>query len=112
MDWTDHFDERQFNLIQNCRLYAANEPAGLPGHALMVIVATMADILDMQRVFRLVANENGDWYAIPPAKTDLFYSLVDELSNGANYERFVEEFSRYYIDGSIEDYLVTGIGRG
>jgi hypothetical protein len=36
--WT-WFDDRQHKLIENCRFYAANDPAGLPGHSLMMIIA-------------------------------------------------------------------------
>ena len=34
-----YFDERQRRLIDNCQEYAAGDPAGLPGHKLMLIVA-------------------------------------------------------------------------
>lgn len=43
--WTDHFDLREFRLIQNCQEYAKGDPAGLPGHQLMLIVAKMAELL-------------------------------------------------------------------
>ncbi len=32
------FDERELRLIDNCTLYATNDPAGLPGHKLMLII--------------------------------------------------------------------------
>jgi hypothetical protein len=44
--WLSEFDERQRQLIANCKLYAQNDPAGLPGHNLMVIIAKMAQLLD------------------------------------------------------------------
>lgn len=44
--WQSYFDSRQKKLIENCKTYAANNPAGVPGHNLMVIVAIMARILD------------------------------------------------------------------
>jgi hypothetical protein len=34
-----YFDERQRRLIDNCRAYADSDPAGLPGHQLMLIIA-------------------------------------------------------------------------
>jgi hypothetical protein len=44
--WYDQFDERQKKLINNCRRYAESEPAGLPGHNLMLIIAGMSKLLD------------------------------------------------------------------
>lgn len=44
--WGTHFEEREWRLITNCRVYADNDPAGLPGHNLMLIVSKMADLLD------------------------------------------------------------------
>lgn len=43
----EYFDEREWRLVGNCRVYAKNDPAGLPGHNLMLIVAKMADLLDV-----------------------------------------------------------------
>ena len=48
-DWSDVLDERQIRLVRNCRLYAANDPAGVTGHNLMIIVALLADELDKWR---------------------------------------------------------------
>jgi hypothetical protein len=39
------FDEREKRLILNCVDYAKNDPAGVPGHNLMVIIAKMANLL-------------------------------------------------------------------
>lgn len=44
--WRSVFDERQRRLIANCCVYADNDPAGLPGHNLMLIIAQMAEMLD------------------------------------------------------------------
>ena len=44
--WRQQFDARQLRLIQNCRDYAEGDPAGLPGHQLMLIVAKLVEILD------------------------------------------------------------------
>ena len=38
--------EREFNLIGNCIMYASSDPAGLPGHNLMILVAKLAEHLD------------------------------------------------------------------
>lgn len=44
--WRDRLDNRQRRLIENCQIYAQNDPAGLPGHNLMLIVSNLADLLD------------------------------------------------------------------
>lgn len=54
-EWKEHFDERQQRLIANCVTYAKNDPAGLPAHNVMVIVAMMADLLD-----RYAAEATGE----------------------------------------------------
>lgn len=48
--WRAEFDERQNGLIRNCIDYAAGNPAGLPGHGLMLIIARMAELLDAQQL--------------------------------------------------------------
>lgn len=45
-DWISHFDERERRLINNCVDYSMNDPAGLPGHNIMIIVAKMVKLLD------------------------------------------------------------------
>ena len=44
--WYEHLDERQLRLIANCRNYSKNDPAGVPGHNLMIIIAKLAELLD------------------------------------------------------------------
>jgi len=44
--WLRRLDERQQGLVANARLYANNDPAGMPGHQLALIVAKLADMLD------------------------------------------------------------------
>lgn len=39
------FSEREVRLIENCRAYAANDPAGLPGHNLIIIIAKLSSLL-------------------------------------------------------------------
>jgi hypothetical protein len=50
MGWLSNFDERQRRLIANARQYASGDPAGLPGHQLILIIAKMADLLDESNV--------------------------------------------------------------
>ena len=42
------FDERERRLIRNCIDYECNDPAGLPGHNIMIIVAKMAELLGIE----------------------------------------------------------------
>ena len=44
--WRDRFTERELRLIANARNYAEHDPAGLPGHDLLLIIARLADTLD------------------------------------------------------------------
>lgn len=43
--WHDEFNERQLRLIKNCQNYVLNDPAGLPGHQLMLIIAKLVGVL-------------------------------------------------------------------
>lgn len=58
-------DQRQENLIQNCITYANNNPAGMPGHNLALLVAAMHDeLVDLRgRVkhgdYTALVRENG-----------------------------------------------------
>lgn len=45
-DWRGRLSEREQRLVANCIAYAANDPAGLPGHNLTVVVAKMSALLD------------------------------------------------------------------
>lgn len=45
MDKASRFTEREIRLIDNCKLYAVNDPAGLPAHNLMIIIAKLCDLL-------------------------------------------------------------------
>jgi hypothetical protein len=53
-DWTSHFDDRERRLINNCVDYATSDPAGLPAHNIMIIVAKMVKLLNQQ------AGENAE----------------------------------------------------
>ena len=44
--WKEIFTDRERQLIENCATYAENDPAGLPGHNLMLIVYRMSKLLD------------------------------------------------------------------
>lgn len=44
--WDSALSEREFGLLKNCEQYAANDPSGVPGHALMLLIAKLAQMLD------------------------------------------------------------------
>lgn len=55
------FDKRQLRLILNCIDYADSDPAGLPGHNLMVIVSILAKAKNIDRFELMAAIANyGD----------------------------------------------------
>ncbi len=56
-DWKTKFDERQQRLIKNCEDYEANDPAGVPGHNLMLIIAKMSLMLDKMELALKMDNE-------------------------------------------------------
>lgn len=41
------FDDRELRLILNCLTYAENDPAGLPGHGLMLLVAKLLRVMQL-----------------------------------------------------------------
>lgn len=45
-DWSGRFTERELRLIANCEAYTKGDPAGLPGHNLMIVVAKLSQLLD------------------------------------------------------------------
>lgn len=47
--WKDVFNERELRLISNCQNYAMDDPAGLPGHNLMMIIDKFCKELDRYR---------------------------------------------------------------
>ena len=53
-DWDSDLSEREVGLLKNCEQYAANDPSGIPGHALMLLVAKLAQMLD--------ESEREGWY--------------------------------------------------
>lgn len=50
------FEQREVRLIRNCQVYAASDPAGLPGHNLMLIVDKLARAADL---FQREEEEEG-----------------------------------------------------
>lgn len=59
--WHDGFDERQLRLIENCLNYALNDPAGLPGHQLMLIIAKLVSkLIDAEMVQAMFVKGASD----------------------------------------------------
>ncbi len=65
------FTDRERRLIDNCKIYAANDPAGLPGHNLMVIIAKLTNLLigkelevagEVPERIRVWHCVNGTWF--------------------------------------------------
>lgn len=48
--WRVQLSERERGLVGNCETYATGEPAGLPGHSVMLLVARLAAMLDEKEV--------------------------------------------------------------
>lgn len=44
--WMQSFCDWELRLIRNCRTYARNDPAGFPGHKLILLIVKMAKLLD------------------------------------------------------------------
>lgn len=41
----DTFSDRQLRLIHNCTTYASNDPAGMPGHNLGIIISKLVTVI-------------------------------------------------------------------
>ncbi len=88
------FSEREIGLTKNCRVYSANDPTDLPGHDLMIIIAKMADMLDIMSQMldefdvRLVAGTISRKYdrksGPDPGKV-----LFDQLKKMAEMSNFI-----------------------
>lgn len=50
--------DREIRLINNCKNHVANDPAGLPGHNLIIIIAKLSDLLTGKELADLEGN-NG-----------------------------------------------------
>jgi hypothetical protein len=55
---TPKFEEREIRLIENCRTYAENDPAGLPSHNLMIIIAKLSSLLIGGELEEITNNAN------------------------------------------------------
>ena len=46
LGWLVRLTERERRIVQNCRDYANGDPGGITGHATMIVVNKMANLLD------------------------------------------------------------------
>jgi hypothetical protein len=60
MNDVPEFTEREIRLIKNCRTYVQDDPAGLPGHNLMIIIKKFADLLDANEIDIIVEGSNNE----------------------------------------------------
>lgn len=89
------FSEREIDLIKNCRVYSTNDPAGLPGHNLMVIVAKMADTLDImaqmpgsvdaELVADVISRKYGRDAGHDPSK--VLFGQIKKMAEASNFVR-------------------------
>lgn len=66
------FTGRELALISNCQTYVEADPASLPGHALMIIIAKLAGLVGRMGVY-LNAGEMAEcvaFFASSPYPTD------------------------------------------
>ena len=56
---TPEFTDRELQLIENCKGYATNNPAGFPGHNLMVIIQKLSVLLSKNGIRLLNAKLEG-----------------------------------------------------
>lgn len=52
-------DERELRLILNCMDYAKNDPAGFPGHVLILILAKVFSRSDIEAELASRQNKEG-----------------------------------------------------
>lgn len=59
-----YFTQRELRLLRNCQEYAFDDPAGLPGHNLMMLVGKLANyfggLLNRPLVLDQIIDEMGD----------------------------------------------------
>ena len=60
----DYFTQRELRLIRNCMEYADEDPAGLPGHNLMMLVS---------KLVHYFGGPMNDWEALD--------EMIDEMEN-------------------------------
>lgn len=83
--WRGQFSVRHRRLIANCQTYANNDPAGLQGHNLMLIVDKMATILDTPYPVDKVPDQSprlGDAVRCPSANCAREFKISYKLKVG------------------------------
>lgn len=88
------FTDREIRLIGNCRRYALDDPQGLPGHNILVIVSKLVDILDMLlpvtnedtlgAIEKVITRRYGGESGADPSQ-----SLFEQIRNTSKARNFV-----------------------
>ncbi len=69
------FTDREIRLINNCKNHVADDPAGLPGHNLIIIIAKLSDLLIGKELEEATGSHgkvkawncvNGTWFYNDP----------------------------------------------
>lgn len=91
-EMNNSLDEREQRLVANCCAYAEGDPAGLPGHNLMIIIAKLkAQIDDLQ----LMAKRAPGY--VQPERLDTFLATAERDALVAyiqNSEKLLQERNR------------------
>ena len=87
LEWSRNFNERQQRLIQNAYAYTSCDPAGLPGHNLLIIIAQMVDLQLPSNTFRL------EMLVTEPLKPFLTPALASLNAMGYMHQTTRGEFS-------------------
>lgn len=103
-----HFSDRELCLLDNCKQYSENDPAGLPGHNLMILVAKLQQVikeLKSQKVYVVVNGQvHSAWSGREEAR-----KREDYLNRRTRGNWRTEELSVYdeYLDSehAVRDLL-------
>lgn len=88
----NNLDEREQRLVANCCAYAAGDPAGLPGHNLMIIIAKLKVQVDELQL----ASKRESGY-VQPLRLDSFLATAEREALVAyiqNSEELLQERER------------------
>jgi len=66
------FTKRELALIANCQAYACDVPAGLPGHALMIIIDKLEQLMGQMAAF------------LTPEQIEACVAIFQDAGNGVD----------------------------
>lgn len=91
----DELTEREARLIKNCLDYASGDPAGLPGHNLMILVAKLA-----RRKVQLEAVA-ARAYDVDQLISEFYPDYPDAITEGLDYLEIALLDVGYQFPGSV-----------